>query len=708
MNLIKLTTTNWRNFYGEHEIFFSNEEGRHVTLIHGQNGTGKTTMINAIKWCLYRTTPDFDDEIKIDGINNVEIAHWDTWDNKIVNGKVVKTTPNDIDSVFKVELKFEHDGVEYRATREAHQKDMRGKAVAPGKDDFTLFKKDKSNSERLIEEPQSAISRILPDELSDYFFFSGETVGKILDSSVDGGNGYKNAVRDILGFTLSDAALKDLTQLLIKNTRKKNLLIQADKLTSSFGDQLISLNADKDFIEGQLSELRREFQVFDKAYEAITKEIAETGHEQEKKLGEELKEKENSRANEIIRRNGFIKEKIELIEKYGFAIFGSFLKKEVQPLKKAKFDGKLPAGVIDTFVEDLLEKHKCICTRDLIEKTAEYDAVKALLDTANTSVIDSRLTKAFNATAFFNGRANKFISDLERVSNQLDKSDSLISSYDNACVDIENTLRRFGSTDIATLLTNKRTLKNSCDEKRNEIASKTIVSNSNKVDIVKIEKSIQKIQTNNPELEMRVNFERVINITKKRLELNQGKYEKSARRQITGTVHVNMLEYSHNEFTANVDENFNVNLTVSGTNTIAAGAGKGTEMLSKLSFITALISFSKLRKNAESAWAAPGTIAPFVIDAPFSEMDEDYQKSTLKFLPAQSHQLIIFLSNGQWREHYEEVIGNYIGKRYYYKNHIKPGGNLTQSKLPINGEEYEVEVDDWDKPHFGTTIVEIK
>jgi len=707
MNLIKLKTNNWRNFYGEHELIFSNEEDKHVTLIHGQNGTGKTTMINAIKWCLYSTTPDFDDEIKMDGINNVEIAHWDTWNSKIENGKTIKTTPNDKESVFSVELRFEHDGIEYRATREAHQKDMKGKAIAPGKDNFSLFKKNKLGDSKLIDEPQSAISRILPGELSDYFLFSGETVGRILDSSADSGNGYKNAVRDILGFTLSDIALKDLDQILVKNTKKKNSLIQADKLTTDAGDKLISLNEDKDFIDGQISDFRKELRDYDKALESIIKEIAETGHEQEKILGDQLRIKEKARDDEITRRKGFINEKIDLIEKYGFSIYGAFLKKEVQPLKKAKFDGKLPAGVIDTFIEDLLAKHKCICSRDLLEKTTEYNNVKALLDTANTSVIDNRLTKAFTATSYLTGNANKFISNLERISNQLDKSESLISSYTNTCEDLEEKLLSFGNIDVDTLLANKKKLKDSSERKREEIATKTIILNRTKADIAVIEKDIQKIQTNNPQLEMRLSMERVIKIAKKRLMVNQEKYEKTARRNITKTVHTNMMEYSHNEFTANVDSNFHVNLTVTGTETIAAGAGKGTEMLSKLSFITSLISHSKLRKNAESSWAAPGTIAPFVIDAPFSEMDEDYQKSTLKFLPDQSHQLVIFLSNGQWREHYEEVIGDFIGKRYYYKNHIKPGGNLTQSKLPINGKEYEVEVDDWDKAHFGTTIVEI-
>ena len=706
MNLIKLKTTNWRNFYGEHEIIFSNKKDKHVTLIHGQNGTGKTTMINAIKWCLYGVTPDFDDEIKKDGINNVEIAHWDTWNTEVVNGMIEKTTPHETNSIFKVELKFEHEGVNYRAIREAHQKDVIGKSVKEGRDDFALFK-IKTGNNSLIHEPQSAISRILPGELSDYFLFSGETVGKILDSTGLNNNGYKNAVRDILGFTLSDVALKDLDQLLISNTRKKNTLIQADQLTSDYGDQLIKLNDDKDIITGQLNDLKSDLKIAKVSYEDIKKEIAETGHEEEKKIGTLLKGKESSRDTEVIRKKGFIDEKIELIEKFGFSIFGTFLKKEIAPLKQDKFDGKLPAGVIDTFVEDLLKKHECICTRELVEKSDEFNAVKALLDTANTSLIDDRLTRAFNATSYFTGRSNKFISNLDRISSQLEQSESLISSYSDSISDLEEKLKGFGNTDVTSLLQNKKVLGGSIETMRENIATKGIILNRALTGIAKIEKDIQRIQTSNPELEMRKKIERVIKITKKRLVINQAEYEEKARNTISHTVNKNMMDFSHNDFTASVDKNFNVNLVVEGTTTIAAGVGEGTEMLSKLSFITSLISHSKLRGGAKSSWAAPGTIAPFVIDAPFSEMDEDYQKSTLKFLPNQSHQLVIFLSNGQWREDYEDVIGEFIGKRYYYKNHKKPGGKLTMSKLPVKGKEYAVEDDDWDKSYFGTSIEEI-
>ena len=389
MNLIKLTTTNWRNFYGKHELNFSNERNKHVTLIHGQNGTGKTTMLNAIKWCLYRTTPDFDHEVI--KVKNVEIAHYDTWNSKIENGKVIRTTPNDVDSEFEVELRFEHDGVGYRAIRKAHQKDIRGKAVATGKDLFTLFKIQKDGTQKIIEEPDSAISRILPGELSDYFLFSGETVGKVLDASANEGRGYKNAVRDILGFTLSDIAIKDLDVLAKKNTNKINRLLQADTLTQAFGEQLTKLNSEKELITGQLNKLKDELKEAVETDAGITKKISDSGHDEAQKLGSLLREKESAKKTEVTRRQGFLNEKIDLIENYGFAIFGTFLTKEIKPLQKEKYEGKLPAGYVDSFINKLLKDKECICTRDLKKDTHEYNAVKKLLDSANTELIDDRV-----------------------------------------------------------------------------------------------------------------------------------------------------------------------------------------------------------------------------------------------------------------------------------------------------------------------------
>lgn len=47
--------------------------------------------------------------------------------------------------------------------------------------------------------------------MSKYFFFQGEGVGKI--SGKTGGENVKNAVQDILGFTLAKSAISDIRKV---------------------------------------------------------------------------------------------------------------------------------------------------------------------------------------------------------------------------------------------------------------------------------------------------------------------------------------------------------------------------------------------------------------------------------------------------------------------------------------------------------------
>jgi len=58
----KLEIRNFRIYGGDQEITFSTDPNRHVTLVHAENSTGKTTMLNAIKWCLYGKADEFTDQ----------------------------------------------------------------------------------------------------------------------------------------------------------------------------------------------------------------------------------------------------------------------------------------------------------------------------------------------------------------------------------------------------------------------------------------------------------------------------------------------------------------------------------------------------------------------------------------------------------------------------------------------------------------------
>ena len=66
MLLQKIILNNFRQFYGQQEIVFSTDTDKNVTLIHAENGVGKTTLLNAVLWCFYeKTSEKFEDPDKI-------------------------------------------------------------------------------------------------------------------------------------------------------------------------------------------------------------------------------------------------------------------------------------------------------------------------------------------------------------------------------------------------------------------------------------------------------------------------------------------------------------------------------------------------------------------------------------------------------------------------------------------------------------------
>ena len=62
MLLTKITLNDFRQFRGTQTIEFSTDKEKNVTIILGENGSGKTTFAQAFKWCLYGST-DFRDPI---------------------------------------------------------------------------------------------------------------------------------------------------------------------------------------------------------------------------------------------------------------------------------------------------------------------------------------------------------------------------------------------------------------------------------------------------------------------------------------------------------------------------------------------------------------------------------------------------------------------------------------------------------------------
>ena len=98
MLLQSIELQNFRQFINE-KIDFSTDPERNVTLIIGENGTGKTTFAQAFFWCLYGET-DFTNKTMLNRV----LAEQMTPDQKITVKVVLKLTHGSATYLSKIQM----------------------------------------------------------------------------------------------------------------------------------------------------------------------------------------------------------------------------------------------------------------------------------------------------------------------------------------------------------------------------------------------------------------------------------------------------------------------------------------------------------------------------------------------------------------------------------------------------------------------------
>ena len=103
MKLIALQLCNFRQFYGKTPPIEFGSGVRNTTMIHGNNGAGKTTILNAFTWVLY--------EQFTAAFSSPEL---------LVNQRAIPENKVGVSVECWVELQFERDRKRYQIKRKCY------------------------------------------------------------------------------------------------------------------------------------------------------------------------------------------------------------------------------------------------------------------------------------------------------------------------------------------------------------------------------------------------------------------------------------------------------------------------------------------------------------------------------------------------------------------------------------------------------------
>ncbi len=335
----ELAFVNYRQ-YGTSRIKLDSSSIHKLTAFIAKNGTGKTTLLNAITWCLYNEEPLSDvQKTRLPLINNSVIA------NSLNNATVsVSVSMRILDDTNVVTFK--------RTVPCIINKDGAAPRVIENTDEFivTQMKSDSTENAQTYEgaDADIIVKKYFDKAIFDFYFFDGENLKNYF---VQGrSTRIKESIYNIAQVTLLNNAIghvdtmeKEKQRALSKSESSLPELL--DKLDKAQKEHDNALN-EKDKLEAEIKNLENEVTRIDGLLSSI-KPLLSLQNERKEKEGDRAKQRKEKQDLDS-EYSSFLREYYTYIRLYPDAV------KLLRYINEKTQDGKLPPEIDRKYIESII------------------------------------------------------------------------------------------------------------------------------------------------------------------------------------------------------------------------------------------------------------------------------------------------------------------------------------------------------------------
>ncbi|MGD2248282.1 MAG: DNA sulfur modification protein DndD [Candidatus Methanofastidiosia archaeon] len=216
MKIRNITLCNFKSFRGKYTIDLSieNDKQKNIILFGGANGAGKTTILEAVKLCMYGKR------------FNGNILSKKKYERYLVSTKN-RLSEKENDNSFFIELDIEVDDV-YSPYSIILKREFRINNEKLVKETFAIFREGMALEIVPRECWEDYIVSLFPPYIMEYFFFDGERI-KELATGDNAEKTLKEAIRDLVGLKLYETLSSDIDSLMRKIKRKNINIPELEK-----------------------------------------------------------------------------------------------------------------------------------------------------------------------------------------------------------------------------------------------------------------------------------------------------------------------------------------------------------------------------------------------------------------------------------------------------------------------------------------------
>lgn len=645
MIIKSISIENFRQYKKPVIFDFATDKDKKVTVIIGDNTCGKTTLVQAFVWCLYGHH-DFKDPCLLNAEEYTKLG-------RSKEGSVKKC---------QVMVDIEHNDNSFSILRSRKYKVDKRSNIGT-EDTFVIYEKtkdklipvDSKNNDKIIND-------ILPENLSEYFFFWGEKIEKLGQKKE-----LEAAVKQFLGLDTMNAAIVHLKKAINKLAKEsvvsggnseiqkaQSEILRLENEIKTKETELEEAKINQDYYATKSNELYQELMTAEnKDTEAKLKEL------DSKKKQLETLEKKYSQA-----KTDFMKTFNDVSNYPHF--YAQEAEKRAVDLLKNNPEPVIGWQYIDlNSINEIISRKVCICGNEFCEgdKTHKYllEQRKIVAPNVLGGVINAFTIQVENNQSLNEGYGNlvhmyyKTLEELRDDMNSLEYDISMLKKYLSTKKDVRQKEKKY----------------NEALEKKQEFARRigaiSTKIETDKTEIKKKQDKIFKLMKMEEKYQRRLlELEYAKEVTAL-FEKDYSQNEKTIKEKLETHVNDIFQKIYSGDRKIVIDEKYNaIPMNCVEGVWISSEPSPGLETVRNFSFILGLVQCAKdkiIGGDGNVSQANPNSY-PLVLDAPFSQADHKHIPAICKMISAKAEQIILVVMEKDWN-YAKDTLENNIGKSYY-------------------------------------------
>lgn len=595
---------NWRCYQNEHIQFAPNPDQKKIWIVFGNNGFGKTSLLEGIQWCLY-------------GSSGVPTANLRDYFNRVA----VRDNP---ELELSVQLIFERDGKIHEISRSA-KRVVKGAAISAQVSEAS-YRIDGVEQ----GDPRERVENLLPEACSQFFFFDGLEIKRYAQSF------YNQQTQESIERTLGLPELRNLRDDAAKVVGllddKLNDLASDDQELQILNARIFNQQEEITTIEEKLHFQREQHQAALQTLESLQLEASQIEALKAKTNEIVRLERESSRFREDIDiREGKIE---EALRQAPVPLLTDLIREVADEMQRTTVTVARRAGSVSQ-LRSLLDAEFCLCGRPMDEHTRKH--VDKELEKSNLSGSDGmEAIRQDSLRLELENLANFKLPNLENLCLERDR---LRDDLEEVRQSIARLKEETGDLDL---------------EKSKEVWRKVIEAehtvNEKKDAIERNSHTLERLQKEEEQLrrerEKYVSRQSESDTLVRQSQLARGlnnaakdliewriEERKAIIEENTSSIHQRVTNKPDEYVGVVIKPDYSLGLKnavgdVLNPETLSAGEKEALAF----SFITGLN-------------LASGTAAPFVMDTPFGHLDVAHQENLVASLPDLPSQVIVLATN---------------------------------------------------------------